>query len=651
MTSTGINLLTSQLRITGFATGLDTDQIISDLMKVERLPLDKLYQQKQVAEWKMDEYRNITKLLMEVKGEYFNVLKPDTYMLSQSTYKKNKADSTDISVVTAQAGTNAIPGIYEIEIIQTATSAKIDSTTGVTAMLKSKEVISSDNIEKAGGKTINVVLDGISKQITMNSYAEDTTLYDVALDLQNKIDKAFGSGKIIVESIEEDGGSKLSFDTLGGASKITLLKGSSNDGLQYLNISEGSSNRLDVNLSLENLSSMFSDELIFDGNGNLVFSINGKEFTFAKTSSLINMMNTISNDSTAGVIFTYDEASDKFKISARQTGAGETISISQMSGNFFGDDINAGASRISSTSPVVEYGSDAMVKINGELIIRSNNTFTINNIAYTLNKESSSVQKINVTADVDAVYNNIKSFVEKYNNMIDVINAKLNEEYDRNYKPLTDEQKMDMSDKEIELWEKKAKTGLLRNDSILENIVFSMRKALFDKISGLDLNLTSIGITTGTYQEKGKLKINDAKLKEAISNNPDKVMELFAKKSETYPSYERTMTAEERSVRYNESGLAYRLFDIIEDNISTFRNSNGQKGILLEKAGIEGDTTEYTNLIQNEIRNYKLKIDSLYERLVTKENNYFIKFAEMEQIIAKMNAQSNWLTMQFSNNY
>ena len=651
MTSTGINLLTSQLRITGFATGLDTDQIISDLMKVERLPLDKLYQQKQVAEWKMDEYRNITKLLMEVKGEYFNVLKPDTYMLSQSTYKKNKADSTDISVVTAQAGTNAIPGIYEIEIIQTATSAKIDSTTGVTAMLKSKEVISSDNIEKAGGKTINVVLDGISKQITMNSYAEDTTLYDVALDLQNKIDKAFGSGKIIVESIEEDGGSKLSFDTLGGASKITLLKGSSNDGLQYLNISEGSSNRLDVNLSLENLSSMFSNELIFDGNGNLVFSINGKEFTFAKTSSLINMMNTISNDSTAGVIFTYDEASDKFKISARQTGAGETISISQMSGNFFGDDINAGASRISSTSPVVEYGSDAMVKINGELIIRSNNTFTINNISYTLNKESSSVQKINVTADVDAVYNNIKSFVEKYNNMIDVINAKLNEEYDRNYKPLTDEQKMDMSDKEIELWEKKAKTGLLRNDSILENIVFSMRKALFDKISGLDLNLTSIGITTGTYQEKGKLKINDAKLKEAISNNPDKVMELFAKKSETYPSYARTMTAEERSVRYNESGLAYRLFDIIEDNISTFRNSNGQKGILLEKAGIEGDTTEYTNLIQNEIRNYKLKIDSLYERLVTKENNYFIKFAEMEQIIAKMNAQSNWLTMQFSNNY
>ncbi len=651
MTSTGINLLTSQLRITGFATGLDTDQIVSDLMKVERMPLDKLYQQKQVAEWKMDEYRNITKLLMEVKGEYFNVLKPDTYMLSQSTYKKNKADSTDISVVTAQAGTNAIPGIYEIEVIKTATSAKIDSTTGVTAMLNSKEVISSDNIEKAGGKTINVVLDGISKQITMNSYAEDTTLYDVALDLQNKIDKAFGSGKIIVESIEEDGGSKLSFDTLGGASKITLLKGSSNDGLQYLNISEGSSNRLDVNLSLENLSSMFSNELIFDGNGNLVFSINGKEFTFAKTSSLINMMNTISNDSTAGVIFTYDEASDKFKISARQTGAGETISISQMSGNFFGDDINAGASRISSTSPVVEYGSDAMVKINGELIIRSNNTFTINNISYTLNKESSSVQKINVTADVDAVYNNIKSFVEKYNNMIDVINAKLNEEYDRNYKPLTDEQKMDMSDKEIELWEKKAKTGLLRNDSILENIVFSMRKALFDKISGLDLNLTSIGITTGTYQEKGKLKINDAKLKEAISNNPDKVMELFAKKSETYPSYERTMTAEERSVRYNESGLAYRLFDIIEDNISTFRNSNGQKGILLEKAGIEGDTTEYTNLIQNEIRNYKLKIDSLYERLVTKENNYFIKFAEMEQIIAKMNAQSNWLTMQFSNNY
>ena len=44
------------------------------------------------------------------------------------------------------------------------------------------------------------------------------------------------------------------------------------------------------------------------------------------------------------------------------------------------------------------------------------------------------------------------------------------------------------------------------------------------------------------------------------------------------------MTAGERAARYRESGLAQRLLDIIEDNISTMRNSQGKKGFLLEKA-------------------------------------------------------------------
>jgi flagellar hook-associated protein 2 len=205
-----------------------------------------------------------------------------------------------------------------------------------------------------------------------------------------------------------------------------------------------------------------------------------------------------------------------------------------------------------------------------------------------------------------------------------------------------------MSEKDIEKWEERAKTGLIRNDSILEKIVFSMRRGLFDKINGVDISLTNIGITTGSYYEKGKLKIDETKLKEAIMNNPDAVMNLFSKKSETHPSYSRTLNTEQRTVRYEESGLAQRIFDIIEDNITTIRDLNGKKGILLEKAGIEGDTSEFTNLIFNEIKMYDSKINSLYDKLVEKENGYFQKFAVMERIIGQMNAQSNWLTAQFS---
>ena len=55
--------------------------------------------------------------------------------------------------------------------------------------------------------------------------------------------------------------------------------------------------------------------------------------------------------------------------------------------------------------------------------------------------------------------------------------------------------------------------------------------------------------------KKRKLKIDETKLKEAIMNNPDAVMNLFSKKSETHPSYSRTLNTEQRTVRYEESGL------------------------------------------------------------------------------------------------
>ena len=39
------------LRLTGIASGFDTEQIIQDLMRVERLKVDRFYQQRQTLEW------------------------------------------------------------------------------------------------------------------------------------------------------------------------------------------------------------------------------------------------------------------------------------------------------------------------------------------------------------------------------------------------------------------------------------------------------------------------------------------------------------------------------------------------------------------------------------------------------------------------
>ena len=89
-----------------------------------------------------------------------------------------------------------------------------------------------------------------------------------------------------------------------------------------------------------------------------------------------------------------------------------------------------------------------------------------------------------VRHDVDAVVDKIKEFVNMYNELVDELNSALREEVYRDFPPLTDEQRAELSDKEIEMWEEKAKSGLLRSDSIVSGILSEMRLALAAAVQG-----------------------------------------------------------------------------------------------------------------------------------------------------------------------
>jgi len=172
-----------------------------------------------------------------------------------------------------------------------------------------------------------------------------------------------------------------------------------------------------------------------------------------------------------------------------------------------------------------------------------------------------------------------------------------------------------------------------------------MRTALYDKVEGTSLSLYQIGISTGSYKDKGKLKIDEAKLREALQDNFQEVVKLFTNKSQY--SYDESLSdLEKRQTRYRESGLAQRLSDILQDNIRTVRDSNGKKGKLLEKAGMSGDLSEFNNLMNSEINNKNKLIDTLIEKLFEKEDYYYKKFAAMEKILSEMQNQSNWLMSQ-----
>ncbi|MEN6313410.1 MAG: flagellar filament capping protein FliD [Clostridiaceae bacterium] len=642
MAINGVNSTRSLLRLTGLGgSGLDTDTIVSQLMTAEKIPLNKLYQKKQLAEWKRDAYREITNKLRDLKDTYFNVAKSSSNLMSETSFKRFAGTTSNSAYVTVSGNAESVAGSHTVSVVRLATAGKAVSADGVTDALEGNAV---SNFNLSGSK-IQITLDGVTKELTLDNYSSTGSeiISKSGTGLQALVDNAFGTGKITVGY--DEGTKKLSFDTNEGSHRITLSNGTSNNGLAALGFSTGASNRLDITKSLENLSSSFVNNLTFNSQGKLKFTINSKEFTFDKSISLSSMLNTINSDATAKVNIKYDETADGFVITAKQLGAGDNIIIGAgQEGNFFGA---AGASGINIDPATMEDGKDAEAIIDGQRVIRSTNTFALNGATFTLVKPhaapASESETVSLSMNTEEIYNNVKGFVDKYNEVISFINTKLTEKYDRDYQPLTDEQKEDLSEEEIKKWETTAKTGLLKGDSLLQNIAYNMRNALTDSIEGISTTLSSIGITTGEYSEKGKLLINETKLKAAIESDPNAVSELFTKESDI--SYTTATTSALRSQRFSNEGLASRISDILNDNIRTV----GGKGLLLEKAGIQGDTTEFKNLIYKQIDDYDDDIDALIDKLNDKEDRYYAKFTALEKYISQMNTQSSWISQQFSN--
>lgn len=107
---------TSTIKFTGMASGLDTDSIIKDLMRVEQLPLTKLQQSKQLLMWKREQYKEINTL-------YSSLRNMTDGLRFDSSFNKKAATSNNTNVVTAQANNGAIDGSYSVKVNSLASSA------------------------------------------------------------------------------------------------------------------------------------------------------------------------------------------------------------------------------------------------------------------------------------------------------------------------------------------------------------------------------------------------------------------------------------------------------------------------------------------------------------------------------------------------
>ena len=108
------------MRVGGLATGMDIEAMVNKLMEAERMPLNRMEQDRTLLTWKRDAFRDINRSLLELSemmtGTNFN-------MKLSKMYQSKTVTSSQPGAVTATGSTSASNGTYNIEVKELATNA------------------------------------------------------------------------------------------------------------------------------------------------------------------------------------------------------------------------------------------------------------------------------------------------------------------------------------------------------------------------------------------------------------------------------------------------------------------------------------------------------------------------------------------------
>ena len=577
--------------ILGLSSGIDSESVIEGMLAKTQTKIDKQLGLKQQILWKQEIYRNVISDIQGLQRKFFDNLNPKSNLLSKAFFSSQTVTSSSASVQATSNQSSSSELVVDY-ITQLASGSKIVSQSNVTNDIK----LVIDPTQITTDSTINVTLDGITKSVKLSG----TTDVEVLNTLQQDLNKLFGTGIVV----SNDG-------TITTTSSRQLNISGTPENLASIGLLTSTSNRIDLNSKLKDLN--LKQSLI---GPNYSFKINGIEFNFDETKSINEIIDTI-NQSKANVSLSYSNISDTFTLTSKTLGQGVTIDCEDTSGNFLSSLLKVDELEFNRID-----GQNARLSVNGQAIERNSNSFEVNqfklNLLSTTNTSSTLSAKNSVTQVVDT----ITKFVEDYNKLIDKVYTLTTEKSEyREYSPLTDAQKKDMSESEIELWEKKAKTGLVRSDTNLVSLVTELRQSLFTEMDS-SISLKEIGLSSGSYSDRGKLSIDTTKLSEALENRMDEVQNLFT-----------------NSV----TGIASKFNTILNKNIQT---SIGNPGRLVLVAGIANTSTDVKNSLNDRIKSIESTITNLQRMYDSQKERYWKQFSNLETAMSKLNSQSSWLTQQ-----
>ena len=561
------------------------------------------------------------------------------------------------------------------------TSADAEGTSSFT--LSTTEKVVKEDATKAeylSGKSFTVTLNGQTKTFTLGEIdpSKGNLHEQVKQNLQEGLDKAFGKGKITVD-MDTTGPGERSFsfsvsngDTFRITSPVGEVLGLGENGVtSYVDTGKTLGDLLGRTSDGAGLNGLTGGELaraigdvteIKDKDGNVTSRVDsegntvdeqgfrldkdGKRFQeyeltvngvsigkYNKDTALETVLNDINSNTEAGVSVSFSKTTNQFVFTAKETGAGGRVEIGGELGERLFGKVNV------TDKDHYTAGQDAKftATINGQKMefSRSSNTFDLDGMSITLNgtfevKDGETPVTFSSKTDTDKIIDVVKTMVEDYNAIVSEVkkaysDMPLEKSDGSRYKPLTDEDKADMTESEIKAYEEKAKTGILFMDRDLSSLYSALRSAVAP--GGSDGSfLRSIGIKTSYEDGLTTLSLDENALREALEQNPDQVKDAFTKSKENGAASD---------------GLMASIQKVTDRYAAT---TGATKGILIEKAGSKySPSAALNNTLLEQMKDIDKQVDKWQAKMSDKVDYYTNKFTQLEMLIAQMNSQSSSL--------
>lgn len=544
------------LRMTGMYSGMDTESIVSQLVKAKSTKVTNLKNEQKKLEWKQTAWQGLNSKIYNMYSKTLSNLR------LTSAYSKKSTVSSDSTKATVVASEGAVNGTQTLKVNKLAKSGYL---TGA----------------KLAGKTTT------------------TTGTD---------------GKDVTKVVNWETTDKLSeIDSNLTGKTISITTGSGTDA-------KTTDIEITADMTINDLVAKFKD---------------------------------------AGVNASFDTTNQRFFINSTGTGSAKNFTLTSddstalaslgLDPNTTYTDING-----SKNSCVKIEGQDAEIVLNGATFVSDSNTFSINGL--TINTLGVTDEEISLvtSTDYDGIYNTIKDFLTEYNDLINEMDKLYNADSARKYDMLTNDEKDSMTDDEVEQWEDKIKSALLRKDNSLYNVMNTLTTTMMDgyyenNLSDKQKKNMSASEISAWYKENGGKK-------HYLSDYGIGTLSYFEAQDNEHHAYHINGDADDEFTSTKEDKLKAAIAEDPEGTANFFATLC--KTLYSKLDETMSESTEYSSIykvyndkqLKKDYKDYTTKIRDAEDELNDYEDRWYNKFSKMEVALSKLQSQTSSISSMLGSN-